>query len=455
MPAKILIANRGEIALRIIRACRELGMNSVLVYSEADRDSLPVKLADETICIGSAPATKSYLKMDRLIAAAEISGADAIHPGYGFLSENAHFAEICEHCNYRFVGPTSDAIKSMGNKNKSREIMKAAGVPVTPGSDGKVTTLSEARDWARQLGYPVMLKAAIGGGGKGMRQVFDEADMPMAFESAQQEIRQAFASEELLVEKLILNPRHVEVQLLADNSGNVIHLGDRDCSLQRRHQKVIEEATCPCLDAKTRTAICEAAVLAAKTVNYTNAGTVEFLLAPDGEFYFMEMNTRIQVEHPVTEVVTGVDIVREQLRLAFGEKLSQKQREIKFNGHAIEMRINAEDASRGFAPSPGTVKFFSAPGGPGVRIDSHVCTGAVVPPYYDSLIAKLIVHGSSRAEAISRARRAIREFEIDGVATNVDFTSQLIDLQSFIDGTYSVATVNEFIDDNSVHDSGR
>ncbi len=449
MPAKILIANRGEIALRIIRACRDLGMTSVLVYSDADRNSLPVRLADEAICIGPAPATKSYLKMDRLIAAAEISGADAIHPGYGFLSENAHFAEICEHCNYRFVGPSSEAIKSMGNKNRSRELMKAAGVPVTPGSDGRVTTISEARDWARELGYPVMLKAAIGGGGKGMRQVFDEADLPMAFESAQQEIRQAFASEELLVEKLILNPKHIEVQLLADKSGNIIHLGDRDCSLQRRHQKVIEEATCPCLDATTRAAICDAAVLAAKTVNYSNAGTVEFLLAPDGKFYFMEMNTRIQVEHPVTEEVTGVDIVRNQLLVAFGEKLGYKQRDVKLKGHAIEMRINAEDANHGFAPSPGTVKFYSAPGGPGVRIDSHVCSGYVVSPYYDSLLAKLIVHGATREEALERARRAIREYEIDGVATNVGFISQLIDSQSVTDGTYTVSTVNDFIEKHS------
>ncbi|MBO4344728.1 MAG: acetyl-CoA carboxylase biotin carboxylase subunit [Victivallales bacterium] len=447
MPAKILIANRGEIALRIIRACRELGMTSVIVYSEADRDSLPVSLADEAICIGPAPATKSYLKMDRVIAAAELAGADAIHPGYGFLSENAHFAEICEHCNYRFVGPRSEAIKSMGNKNRSREIMKAAGVPVTPGSDGKVTTLSEARDWARQLGYPVMLKAAIGGGGKGMRQVFDEADLPMAFESAQQEIRQAFASEELLVEKLILNPRHVEVQLVADNYGNVIHLGDRDCSLQRRHQKLIEEATCPCLDSATRAAICEAAVTAAKTVGYSNAGTVEFLLAPDGNFYFMEMNTRIQVEHPVTEEVTGMDIVREQLSVAFGEKLSRRQKDVKFSGHAIEMRINAEDAMRGFAPAPGTVKNYSAPGGPGVRIDSHICAGAVVSPYYDSLLAKLIVHAATREEAIVRARRAIREYAIDGVTSNVEFISQLLDMQAFTDGTYSVSTVNDFIGD--------
>ena len=448
MPAKILIANRGEIALRIIRACRDLGMTSVLVYSEADRDSLPVKLADEAICIGPAPATKSYLKMDRLIAAAEITDADAIHPGYGFLSENAHFAEICEHCNYRFVGPSSEAIKNMGNKNRSREIMKAAGVPVTPGSDGKVTSLSDARDWARELGYPVMLKAAIGGGGKGMRQVFDEADLPMAFESAQQEIRQAFASDELLVEKLILNPKHVEVQLLADKSGNIIHLGDRDCSLQRRHQKVIEEATCPCLDDATRAAICDAAVLAAQTVNYTNAGTVEFLLAPDGMFYFMEMNTRIQVEHPVTEEVTGVDIVRNQLLVAFGEKLTHRQRNVKISGHAIEMRINAEDAEHGFAPSPGTVKFYHAPGGPGVRVDSHVCTGTVIPPYYDSLLAKLIVHGATREEAIVRARRAIREFEIDGVATNIGFMSQLIDIQPFADGTYDVSTVNGFVEEN-------
>ena len=449
MPAKILIANRGEIALRIIRACRELGMTSVIVYSEADRNSLPVSLADEAVCIGPAPATKSYLKMDRIIAAAELTGADAIHPGYGFLSENAHFAEICEHCRYRFVGPSSEAIKSMGNKNKSREIMKAAGVPVTPGSDGKVTTLSEARNWARQIGYPVMLKAAIGGGGKGMRQVFDEADLPMAFESAQQEIRQAFASEELLVEKLILNPRHVEVQLLADTLGNVIHLGDRDCSLQRRHQKLIEEATCPCIDSATRAAICEAAVTAAKTVNYSNAGTVEFLLAPDGKFYFMEMNTRIQVEHPVTEEDTGIDIVREQLSVAFGGKLSRRQKDVKFSGHAIEMRINAEDARHGFAPAPGTVKSYSAPGGPGVRIDSHICSGAVVSPYYDSLLSKLIVHAATREEAIVRARRAIREYAIEGVTSNVEFISQLLDMQSFTDGTYSVDTVNDFLSANS------
>lgn len=441
MPAKILIANRGEIALRIIRACRELGMTSVLVYSEPDRNSLPALLADESICIGPAPATKSYLKMERIIAAAELSGADAIHPGYGFLSENAHFAEICERCGYKFVGPSATAIRSMGNKNKSREIMKAAGVPVTPGSDGRVMTVAEAREWARAIGYPVMLKAAAGGGGKGMRQVREESELAAAFESAQQEIRQAFASEELLVEKLVEHPRHVEVQLLADNDGNVLHLGDRDCSMQRRHQKVIEEATCPCIDAHTRQAICDAAVQAAKAVGYTNAGTVEFLLAPDGNFYFMEMNTRIQVEHPVTEAVTGMDLVREQLRIVFGEKLPCRQRDVKFNGHAIEMRINAENPSNGFTPSPGTVKFYATPGGPGVRVDSHVCAGTVVTPYYDSMIGKLIVSGKNRQEAIMRARRALSEYIIEGVCTNIQFLSQLIELPEFIDGNYDTGTI--------------
>lgn len=444
-PFKILIANRGEIALRIIRACRELNLPSVLAFSEPDRESLPTMLADEAVCIGSGPAIDSYLKVDRIIAAAELSGAKAIHPGYGFLAENPHFAEICADCHITFIGPSASAISTMGNKNMARKLMADAGIPVIPGSDGMVATLAEARAWAAIVGYPVMLKATAGGGGKGMRCVYDEASMDNAFHAAQREARQAFASEELFVEKYLIDPKHVEIQLLADQFGNIIHIGERDCSMQRRHQKVIEESPCAILDDTTRHAMGDAALLAAKAVGYTGAGTVEFLLAPDGNFYFMEMNTRIQVEHPITEEVSGLDLVQAQILAALGEKLGITPNDVQCKGHAIEMRITAEDVPHNFAPSPGCITFYSAPGGPGVRVDSHLCTGARVLPYYDSLLAKIIVSAPSRRQALARAKRALGEVIIEGVSTNCAFAEHLLNLPEFNDGSYNTSTVENDI----------
>lgn len=445
MPPKILIANRGEIALRVIRACREMGMLSVVAFSEADRESLPVMLADESVCIGSGPAVDSYLKVDRIIAAAELAGATAIHPGYGFLAENAHFAEICQDCRIKFIGPSSSAISAMGNKNMARELMSKCGVPVVPGSDGMVSTLAEARAWAAIIGYPVMIKAAAGGGGKGMRRVMAESEMEAAFNSAQREARQAFGSEELFLEKFIENPKHVEIQILADSQGNTVFLGERDCSMQRRHQKVIEESPCMKLDDATREAMGNAAILAAKSVGYSGAGTVEFLLSEDNSFYFMEMNTRIQVEHPVTEVVTGRDLVCDQLRIAMGEELGFTQQDVACHGHCVELRINAEDISRNFAPSPGKVLFYSSPGGPGVRVDSHLYSGCYIPPYYDSLLGKVIVYGETREKALSRAERALDEFLVEGVSTNSRYVAHLLHLPEFVDGSYTTESIERDI----------
>lgn len=443
---KILIANRGEIALRIIRACREIGYRSVLVYSDADKDSLPVRLADEAICIGAGPAVESYLKLDRIIAAAEVSGAYAIHPGYGFLSENVHFAEVCERYRLKFIGPSSEAIKLMGNKNKARRLMKEAGVPVVPGSDGSVMNISEARYWAGKIGYPLMIKAADGGGGKGMRKVFSEMDLEREFLAAQSEARQAFASNEMFIEKLIENPKHVEIQILADAHGHVVALGERDCSMQRRHQKVIEETPCLKLSSRTRRHLGEAAIRAAKAVKYVGAGTVEFLWERDDKYYFMEMNTRIQVEHPVTEMVTGRDLIKDQIRIAFGEKLGFQQKDVSFYGCAMEIRLNAENAQRQFAPSPGKITRCILPGGPGVRVDSHIFQGYDIPQYYDSMLAKLILWAPTREELLQRARRALGECVIDGVSTNLRFNRHLLELEPFQNGTYNINTIEEDLD---------
>jgi acetyl-CoA carboxylase biotin carboxylase subunit len=431
---KILIANRGEIALRIIRTCKELGIKTVAVYSEADRYSLHVRFADEAVCIGPGPSKESYLNIPRIIAAAEITNAEAIHPGYGFLAENAMFAEICESSGIKFIGPTPDAIEAMGDKALAKETMRKAGVPVIPGSDGVVETLEQAREIANEIGYPIMLKAAAGGGGKGMRMVRNNEELENAWQTARAEAEAAFGNPAVYIEKFIEKPRHIEIQILADEHGNVIHLGERDCSIQRRHQKLIEESPSPIVTPELREAMGQAAVKGAKSVKYRNAGTIEFLVDKDGNFYFMEMNTRIQVEHPVTEMVYGIDIVREQIRIASGEKLGIKQKQIKPNGHAIECRINAEDPFNGFRPSPGKITALHFPGGFGVRVDSHIYQEYVVPSYYDSMIAKLIVHAKNRDEAIARMLRALDEFVIEGVHTTIPFHIKILNSPQFRSG---------------------
>jgi acetyl-CoA carboxylase biotin carboxylase subunit len=431
---KILIANRGEIALRIIRTCKELGIKTVAVYSEADRYSLHVRFADKAVCIGPGPSKESYLNIPRIIAAAEITNAEAIHPGYGFLAENAMFAEICESSGIKFIGPTPDAIEAMGDKALAKETMRKAGVPVIPGSDGVVETLEQAREIANEIGYPIMLKAAAGGGGKGMRMVKNDEELENAWQTARAEAEAAFGNPAVYIEKFIEKPRHIEIQILADEHGNVIHLGERDCSIQRRHQKLIEESPSPIVTPELREAMGQAAVKGAKSVKYRNAGTIEFLVDKDGNFYFMEMNTRIQVEHPVTEMVYGIDIVREQIRIASGEKLGIKQKQIKPNGHAIECRINAEDPFNGFRPSPGKITALHFPGGFGVRVDSHIYQEYVVPPYYDSMIAKLIVHAKNRDEAIARMLRALDEFVIEGIHSTIPFHIKILNSPQFRSG---------------------
>ncbi|MBN2451199.1 MAG: acetyl-CoA carboxylase biotin carboxylase subunit [Lentisphaeria bacterium] len=446
MFSKILIANRGEIALRVVRACRELGISSVVVYSEADEQTLAVQEADEAVCIGPPPASRSYLLVDRIIAAAEICDADAIHPGYGFLAENAHFAEICQACNITFIGPEPEAIRRMGDKAEARRTMKSAGVPVTPGSDGVIQSEDEALKLAHAMEYPVILKAAAGGGGKGMRVVHNAGSLLRNLHAARNEAEMAFGCGDIYMEKFVVNPRHVEFQILADRHGRVIHLGERDCSLQRRHQKLIEEAPCVALDDGLRRHMGEAAVHAARAVGYSSAGTVEFLLSSDRTFYFMEMNTRIQVEHPVTEMVTGIDIVREQIRSAAGQPLRFRQKDVRFHGHAIEVRINAEDASRNFAPCPGRITFYSAPGGPGIRVDSHVYAGYVIPPNYDSMIGKLIAHDETRQEALTRCVRALSEFVIEGVPTTVDFAIHLLHHEGVRQGDYHTGYIEKLLE---------
>jgi acetyl-CoA carboxylase, biotin carboxylase subunit len=427
---KVLIANRGEIALRVIRACRELGIQTVAVYSEADRESLHVRFADDDVCIGPAPSRDSYLRIPRLIAAAEITGADAIHPGYGFLAENAEFAETCAASGITFIGPTPEQIRVMGDKASARNAMAAVGVPIVPGTPGPVEDVDEALGFARDIGFPVIIKAAAGGGGKGMRVARDPEDFARSFQLARSEALSAFGNGDVYVEKFLERPRHVEFQVLGDSKGHVIHLGERDCSVQRRHQKLIEEAPCPVMTPELRERMGEAAVRGAQAINYVGAGTVEMLLDTDGSFYFMEMNTRIQVEHPVTEMLTGVDLVKEQIRAAAGEALTVTSLPA-FRGHVIECRVNAEDPARNFQPSPGRIDAFHPPGGPGVRVDTHVYAGYTVPPYYDSLLAKLIVQGRDRPEALRRMQIALESFVVEGVTTTIPFLARVMQHPNF------------------------
>ncbi|MDR7443711.1 MAG: acetyl-CoA carboxylase biotin carboxylase subunit [Armatimonadota bacterium] len=424
---KVLVANRGEIAVRVIRACRELGIRTVAVYSEADRDCLHVRLADEAFCIGPPPAGESYLNIPNILSTAEVTGAEAIHPGYGFLAENPHFAEICRDAGIAFIGPTPEAMEAMGNKARAREIAQKAGIPVVPGSPGPVRTLEEALGVADRIGYPLLIKASAGGGGRGMRVVHSREELGRAMAMAQSEAEAAFGSGEVYLEKYLEEPRHIEVQILADTRGNVVHLGERECSIQRRHQKLLEEAPAPGLSPRLRANLHRAAIRLAQAIRYTSAGTVEFLVDREENFYFMEMNTRIQVEHPVTEMITGLDLVREQIRIAAGERLGFSQRDVEFRGHAMECRVNAEDPAHDFRPSPGTIRGLVLPGGPGIRVDTHVYAGYTIPPYYDSLVAKVIAWGRDRAEAMARMDRALREFEIAGIRTTIPFHRLLLE----------------------------
>ncbi|HOW98184.1 MAG TPA: acetyl-CoA carboxylase biotin carboxylase subunit [Kiritimatiellia bacterium] len=445
---RILIANRGEIALRIIRACREMGIKTVAVHSEADESSLHVQMADESVCIGPAPAKESYLKIANIISAAEVADVDAIHPGYGFLSENAHFAEICENCKITFIGPSADNIRMMGDKAKARETMKKAGVPVTPGSEGVIANQDEALKAARQIGYPVLIKAVAGGGGKGMRIARNDVSLVQSFMTAASEAERAFGNPEVYIEKFVEKARHIEVQVFGDHHGNVVHLGERDCSLQRRHQKLIEESPSPAISPDVRKKLTRAAVRGAEAVKYRNAGTIEFLFDVEAsQFYFMEMNTRIQVEHPVTEEVAGVDLIKEQISVAAGNKLSFSQKDLAFAGHAIEVRINAENPYKNFTPSPGRIQFVSMPGGPGVRVDSHVYTGYEINPHYDSMIGKIIVRGRNRAEAIAKMTRALSEFVMEGPATTVPLCQALLGDTRFARGEYTTAFLESFMQD--------
>lgn len=441
---KILIANRGEIAVRIIRACREMGIETVAVYSEADREAMHVEMADEAVCIGSAKSKDSYLNMQNIISATAITGAEAIHPGFGFLSENSSFVQMCEDCKIAFIGPSSAMIELMGNKAQARDTMIKANVPVVPGSNGSVTDTDEALKIADSMGYPVMIKASAGGGGKGMREVFSSEEFTNAFEMAKSESKAAFGDESMYIEKLILNPRHIEFQILADNYGNVVHLGERDCSIQRRHQKVLEESPSPIMTDDLRQKMGEVAVKAAKAVGYRNAGTIEFLLDNQNNFYFMEMNTRIQVEHGITEMVTGIDLIKEQIKIAAAEKLEYSQNDIQIRGHAIECRINAENPQKGFRPSPGTIETLMIPGGFGIRVDTAVYQGYNIPPYYDSMIAKLISYSNNRKNCIEKMKRALGEFIVDGIDTNIDFQYEIMNNENFKAGKFNTA----FIEDN-------
>lgn len=431
---KVLIANRGEIALRIIRACKELGVKTVAVYSEADKPSLHVKFADEAVCIGPSQSKGSYLKIPHIIAAAQVTNADAIHPGFGFLSENATFAEICADSGITFIGPSPDAINNMGNKSVAKETMRAAGVPVVPGSDGVISTVEDAFRVAVEVGYPVMIKAVAGGGGKGMRYVQTESDLEMAFVTARNEAEAAFGNPDVYIEKFVEEPRHIEIQIFGDSHGNVVHLNERECSIQRRHQKLIEEAPSPIMTPELRAKMGEASIKGAKAVNYVGAGTIEFLVDKHRNFYFMEMNTRIQVEHPVTEQSLNIDLVKEQIRVAGGEKLSFGSSEPKF--HSIECRINAEDPLHNWRPSPGTIQSLHFPGGPGVRVDSHIYQGYSIPPFYDSMIAKLITFAPTRDEAIAKMRRALDEMVIEGIQTTIPFHRKMMDNPDFISGNF-------------------
>lgn len=441
MLQKVLIANRGEIALRVIRACKELGVKTLAVYSEADVDSLHVQLADEAICIGPAPSASSYLKIDRIISAAEIGNVDAIHPGYGFLAENAHFAEVCASCNIKFIGPSPSAIRAMGDKNVARDTARKAGVPVTPGSDGLVETEAEALKIAKKIGYPVMIKAVAGGGGKGMRPAYNDASLVQGFHGARMEAEKAFGNPGVYIEKLIENPHHIEFQVMADQQGRVVHIGERDCSLQRRNQKIVEECPSPLMTPALRKKMGAAAVKLAEAVEYEGAGTLEFLVDNSGNFYFMEMNTRIQVEHTITEEAYGIDLVKEQIRVAAGEPLFPTIRDPKLQYHAIQCRINAEDPFNGFQPSPGKIELYYSPGGRGVRIDSHAYSGYTVPPHYDSMIGKVITIGSKRGNAIFRMRRALSEYIVRGIKTTIPFQETIMRHPDFIQGKYDTSFV--------------
>lgn len=431
---KVLIANRGEIAVRIIRACRELGLQTVAVYSKADKKALHVSMADEAVCIGPAQSIKSYLNVTSIISASDITNSDAIHPGFGFLSENAEFADICAKKGIKFIGPTSDMIERMGNKALAKETMIKAGVPVVPGSDGVVANAEEGLAISGAIGFPVLIKASAGGGGKGMRIVKSESEFEENFKSARNEARAAFGDDSVYIEKFIENPRHIEFQILGDEHGNIVHLGERDCSIQRRNQKILEEAPSPFMTDELRAKMAAAAVKAAKAVNYVNAGTIEFIVDNNGDFYFIEMNTRIQVEHPITEYVTGVDIVKEQLNIAMGNKLSFNQEDIAIKGHAIECRINAENPEQDFRPSPGTIKRYMVPGGFGVRVDSAAFQGYEIPQYYDSMIGKLIVWDKDRAAAIAKMQRALREYVVEGIDTNIKYHQQILKNEKFVSG---------------------
>ena len=438
---KILIANRGEIAVRIIRACKEMNIKTVAIYSEADRNSLHTRLADEAICIGPANSKQSYLNIKNIIEAANITKSDSIHPGFGFLSENAKFAQICEESNIKFIGPKSEVIDLLGNKSNSKKLMQKAGVPTIPGSNGDVKSVKEALNVCNKIGYPVMIKAAAGGGGKGIRVVNSEEELEQSYNIVKQEARISFSSDEVYIEKYIKNPRHVEIQILADEHGNIVHLGERDCTIQRNHQKIIEETPSTAIDDKLRAKMGAAAIKAAKIAGYTSCGTVEFLVDSDKNFYFMEMNTRIQVEHPITEMRTGVDIVKEQIKIAAGEELKFKQKDVKFEGCSIECRINAENPSKNFMPCPGKITDINLPGGNGIRVDTAIYNGYVIPPNYDSMIAKIIVHGTTRNEAISKMKRALEELVIDGVETNRDFLFEIIRNPNFIRGNFDTSFI--------------
>ncbi|WP_372720264.1 acetyl-CoA carboxylase biotin carboxylase subunit [Novipirellula sp.] len=446
MIKKILIANRGEIALRVIRACREMGIGSVAVYSQADADSMHVKLADEAYCVGKPRSSDSYLKIDQIIAAAEVAGVDAIHPGYGFLAENAHFNEVCRSSGFEFIGPSPQAMEKLGDKNTARAMAIANNVPVVPGSDGLINDNAEAIEVAKKIGFPVLIKATAGGGGKGMRVAEDEKSLATAVSQARTEAEAAFGNGGVYLERYVGSPRHVEVQVIADSHGNVCHLFERDCSVQRRHQKLIEEAPSPSLPEDRRIEICEAAVRMIRGADYTNAATVEFIVDAENNFYFIEVNARIQVEHPVTEMITGIDLIKEQIRVAAGEKLSFSQEDVKCEGAAIECRINAEDPDKNFQPNPGRIDKMFVPGGLGVRFDSHVYAGYTVPPYYDSMIGKLIVHRPTRAEAIATMRRALREMQVEGICTTASFHDKVLQHPEFLEGRHDTKFVErEFL----------
>ena len=443
MLKKVLIANRGEIAVRIIRACREMGIHTVAIYSEADKNALHKTLADESVCIGPAPSNKSYLNIKAILEAACLTGADSIHPGFGFLSENANFAKMCEEIGIKFIGPKHELIELLGNKSKAKETMKNAGVPVVPGSDGLISSKEQAIELAKQIKYPVILKASAGGGGRGIRIAYNENELKKEYDIVKQEAKVSFNDDSLYMEKFVENPRHVEIQILADEHGNCIYLGDRDCSVQRRNQKIMEETPSSFISNKTRENMGEIAVEAVKKIGYSNAGTIEFLVDKNKDFYFMEMNTRVQVEHPITEAVTGIDIIKEQIKIASGEQLQYVQKDIKINGHSLEVRINAENPDKNFMPCPGTITGLHLPGGNGIRVDTAIYEGYTVPQNYDSMLAKIIVHGKNREESIAKMKSAIAELVIDGIDTNRDFIYKILENKNFITNNYDTSFIKK------------